>query len=137
MNDFKLDKEQKINPGFTTPDGYFEGFSERLMQQLPKPEVKVVPLYKRKPVWFSAAAGFVVMASLGVWYTNTQPATTTPALPDDAAIENYLMYQVNVNSYDLMQNLDQKDIDELEQTIAISDDAIEEYLATEDVYSLY
>jgi len=136
MNDFKLDKEQKMKPGFTTPDGYFESFSERLMQQLPKAEVKVVPLYKRKPVWLSAAAGFVVMATLGIFYTNTQQ-NATPALPDDSAIENYLMYQVNVNSYDLMQNLDQQDIDELEQSIAISDDAIEEYLATEDVYSLY
>jgi len=136
MNNFKLNEEQKIKLGFTTPDGYFESFSERLMQQLPKPEVKVVPLYKRKPVWFSAAAGFAVMATLGIFYTNTQQKTT-PALPDDAAIENYLMYQVNVNSYDLMQNLDQQDIDELEQTIAISDEAIEEYLATEDVYSIY
>lgn len=137
MNDFKLNEEQKIKPGFTNPDNYFESFSDKLMQQLPKREVKVVPLYKRKPVWFSAAAGFVVMATLGVFYTNTQQSTTTPALPDDAAVENYLMYQVNVNSYDLMQNLNQQDIDELEKSIAISDDAIKEYLATEDVYSLY
>ncbi|MXN90440.1 hypothetical protein GR160_04305 [Flavobacterium sp. Sd200] len=136
MNDFKLDEGRKIKPGFTTPDGYFDNFTEKLMQQLPERKVKTVPLYKRKPVWFSAAAGFIVMATVGVFYTNSQNPTT-PTQPDDAAIENYLVYQANVNSYDLMQHLDQNDIDELEKSITISDDAIEEYLATEDVYSLY
>lgn len=137
MNEFKLNEEQKIKSGFITPHNYFEDFTERIMQQLPKPDVKVVPLYRRKPVWFSAAAGFVLMASLGIFYTSTQQTINDQSLPDDDAVENYLMYQVNVNSYDLMQNLDQQDLDELEQNIAISDDAIEEYLATEDVYSLY
>ena len=131
MNDFKLNEGQKITTGFTTPTDYFENFTERLMQQLPKQDVKVVPLYKRKPVWFSAAAGFIVMVTLGVVYTT---ATATITQPDDAAIENYLVYQANVNSYDLMQNLDQKDIDELEKSIVINDDAIKDYLTNEDVY---
>ena len=131
MNDFKLNDGPKITPGFTTPDDYFEGFTNRLMQQLPKQEVKVVPLYKRKPVWFSAAAGFIIMVTLGVFYTTT---TSTVSQPDDAAIENYLVYQANVNSYDLMQNLDQQDIDELEESIVINDDAIKDYLTNEDVY---
>jgi len=132
MNDFKLNEGRKITPGFTTPENYFESFTNRLMQQLPVQEVKVVPLYKRKPVWLSAAAGFIIMATLGVFY-NTTTATIAPQ-PDDAAIENYLVYQANVNSYDLMQHLDQKDIDELEKSIVINDDAIKDYLANEDVY---
>ena len=132
MNDFKLNNGPKITPGFTIPDTYFESFTNRLMQQLPKQEVKVVPLYKRKPVWFSAAAGFVIMATLGVFYTTI--TSTAPSQPDDAAIENYLVYQANVNSYDLMQNLDQQDIDELEKSIVINDDAIKDYLTNEDVY---
>ena len=131
MNDFKLNEGQKITPGFTTPDDYFENFTNRLMQQLPKHEAKVVPLYKRKPVWFSAAAGFIIMVTLGVFYTTT---TSAVSQPDDAAIENYLVYQANVNSYDLMQNLDQQDIDELEESIVINDDAIKDYLTNEDVY---
>jgi len=130
MNDFKLNEGQKITTGFTTPDDYFESFTNRLMQQLPKQEVKVVPLYKRKPVWFSAAAGFIIMVTLSVFYTTG----TATSQPDDAAIENYLVYQANVNSYDLMQNLDQQDIDELEESIVINDDAIKDYLTNEDVY---
>jgi len=130
MNDFKLNEGKKITTGFTTPNDYFENFANRLMLQLPNQQVKVVPLYKRKPVWFSAAAGFIVIITLSVFYT----IGTKSAQPDDAAIENYLVYQANVNSYDLMQNLNQQDIDELEESIVINDDAIKDYLTNEDVY---
>lgn len=135
MNDFKLHEGGKINPGFTTPNGYFEDFTKRLMQQLPKPEVKVVPLYKRKPVWLSAAAAFIIMLTLGIFFTTA--TSTATAQPDQAAIENYLVYQTNLNSYDLMQHLDQEDINELEQQIVVSDDAIEDYLDNENTYTTY
>lgn len=135
MNDFKLNEGGKIIPGFTTPDGYFEDFTERLMQQLPEPEVKVVPLYKRKPVWLSAAAAFIIMLTLGIFFTTATGTATTQ--PDQAAIENYLVYQTNLNSYDLIQHLDQEDINELEQQIVISDDAIEDYLDNENTYTTY
>jgi len=129
MNDFKLVKGQKIFTGFTTPNDYFDNFNNAIMGQLPVREVKIVPLYKRKPVWLSAAAGFIVIAGLSVLYT-----TNMASQPDDAAIENYLVYQANVNSYDLMQNLDQNDIDELEKSIVINDNQIRDYLVDEDVY---
>ena len=131
MNDFKLNEGQKITTGFTTPTDYFENFTERLMQQLPKQDVKVVPLYKRKPVWFSAAAGFIIMLTVGVLFATN---TTKTAQPDDAAIEHYLVYDANVNSYDLMQNLDQQDIDKLKGSIVVSDDALKDYLTGQDVY---
>jgi hypothetical protein len=135
MNDFKLNEGEKISPGFTTPDGYFENFTERLMQQLPQPEIKVVPLYKRKPVWLSAAAAFMVMLTLGIFFT-TATGTTTKQ-PDQAAIENYLVYQTNLSSYDLIQHLDDEDIKELEQQIVINDDAIEDYLDDQNIYTTY
>jgi hypothetical protein len=129
MNDFKLDKGQKISTGFTIPNDYFDNFTNSVMCQLPVRGVKIVPLYKRKPVWLSAAAGFIVIAGLSVLYT-----TNMASQPDDAAIVNYLVYQANVNSYDLMQNLDQNDIDELEKSIVINDEQIRDYLVDEDVY---
>jgi hypothetical protein len=135
MKDFKLNEGEKIDPGFTTPDGYFENFTERLMQQLPRPEVKVVPLYKRKPVWLSAAAAFMIMLTLGVFFT-TATGTTTKQ-PDQAAIENYLVYQTNLSSYDLIQHLDDEDIKQLEQQIVINDDAIEDYLDDQNIYTTY
>ncbi|AWH85745.1 hypothetical protein HYN59_11775 [Flavobacterium album] len=129
MNNFRLDKEPKITSGYKAPDGYFDSFTERLMQQLPQQEAKVIPLYKRKPVWLSVAASFIIMLTLGVFLTTN---TSTPQ-PDDEAIESYLAYQTNINSYDLMQHLDTQDIAELEQSIPVSDEAIEEYLSDESI----
>lgn len=136
MNNFKLDKSQKIKTGFTAPDAYFESFTDRLMQQLPQPEVKVVALYRRMPVWLSAAAAFVVMFTVGLFFiTNTTAARASQ--PDSAAIENYLVYQTNVNSYDLIDHLNTQDIKELEASITLNDDAIKDYLTEEDVYTTY
>lgn len=129
MNDFRLDKEPKITAGFKVPDAYFDSFTERLMQQLPQQEVRVIPLYKRKPVWLSAAASFIIMFMLGIFFTTN---TATPQ-PDDAEIESYLTYHAGMSSYDLMQHLDTQDIAELEQSIPVSDEAIEEYLSDESI----
>lgn len=128
MKSFKLDNEPKIPAGFTAPDGYFDSFTNRLMQQLPTPEVKVVPLYRRAAVWISGVAAILVIA-LGVSLYFRMDAKT--AQPDDSAIEQYLVYQTNLSSYDLMHNLDHKDFEELEQSIAINDEAIEDYINNE------
>jgi hypothetical protein len=105
------------------------------MQGLPKQEPKVVPLYKRKPVWMSAVAAIFVIA-LGlsiVWKSNIDNATVQP---DDATIENYLAYQDDITQEDIIQGLNQQDIKELEASIPISDEAIENYLSTKD-YDIY
>lgn len=133
MKPFKLDNETKITPGFKIPEAYFDDFTERLMQQLPTQETKVIPLYKRKHVWISAVAAIFVIA-LGVsilWKSNS-----TTALPDDTAIENYLSYQEDITQDDIIQGLNQEDINELEASIALSDEAIENYLSTKD-YNIY
>jgi len=132
MNDFKLDNGPKIPSGFKAPEGYFESFTERMMEKLPVQEdVKVIPIYKRKPVWLSVAASFAILLGLGVFYTLN---TATTEQPDAAAIENYLVYQANMNSYELMQVLDHQDINELEQSIAVNEEAIEDYLNDENIY---
>jgi len=131
MEPFKLDNHPKIKPGFKTPEGYFDGLTEKIMQGLPeRHEARVVPLYRRTPVWLSAVAAiFIIALSLSLYFR--MDAT---AQPDEAAIENYLVYHTNINSYDLMQNLDATDIKELEQSIALSDEAIEDYLSTQNTY---
>lgn len=131
MKDFKLHEEDKIKAGFTAPDGYFENFTERLMAQLPQePRVTVVPLYRRRPVWFSAAAAFIILLGAGWFFMPDKKA----AQPDDTAIENYLVYSTNISTYDLAQQLDDQDIKQLKASLAISDEAIEDYLLYEDIY---
>jgi len=137
MNEFKLNDGHKLKPGFRTPpDGYFEAFTEKVIAQLPKPEPKVLPLYRRKPVWLSVAAIFILMLGFGIFF-RSMLFTPQTAQPDAEAIENYLVYQQGISSYDLTQQLDQKDIEELEAAIdvsGISNEAILDYLTYEDVY---
>tara|TARA_B100001105_G_C22312758_1_gene408872 strand:+ start:214 stop:627 length:414 start_codon:yes stop_codon:yes gene_type:complete len=133
MSDFRLDNEHKITSGFKVPDSYFESFTERLIEQLPEhEEPRVIPLYKRKPVWMSMAASFVILLATGIFLT-TNTSINDIAQPDNAAIEHYLVYQANINSYDLMQNLNTQDLAEMEQSIPVSDEAIEEYLYDETI----
>lgn len=128
MSDFRFDNEPRIKSGYKAPDAYFERFADRLTKQLPeREEPKVIPLYKKKPVWLSAAASFAILLATGIFLT-TNTGTPQEAQPDNSAIENYLVYQANINSYDLMQHLDTEDLAELEESIPVSDEAIEEYL---------
>jgi len=135
MKDFKLD-QHKLKTGFKTPDGYFEGLADKVMQQLPEPQARVIPLYRRKPVWLSAAAAFIIMLGFGIFF-RSMLFTTQTVQPDAEAIENYLVYQQGISSYQLSQNLDQQDIAELNATIDVSHisaEDIEDYLSTEDIY---
>jgi len=136
MKEFKINEKDKIKSGFTTPENYFEGFTDRLMVQLAKPEVKpdpkVIPLYKRMPGWLSAAAVFIVLMTAGWFFLlNVQE---TENQPDDAAIETYLVYNTNASTYDIAQQLSQQDIDNLEASLAVSDEAIKEYLLYDNLY---
>ena len=47
MNNFELNKIPKIESGFKTPDYYFDSFSEKIMQQLPERNQKVIPLFSK------------------------------------------------------------------------------------------
>lgn len=135
MSEFNLENHPKLKPGFRTPDGYFESFADRLSERLPvTPGPRIVPFYRRRPVWIGTAAVFVLLMGLALYFKAFTPQEAT-AQSDAEAIENYLVYQQGINSYDLMQNLDVQDIKEIEASLDnISDDAIEEYLSTEDVY---
>ena len=134
MKNFKLDNEPKIKSGFKAPDEYFDTLSDTILEQLPKEETKVVSLYKRKPIWLSAAAVFILLIGGGLFLKlNTTPTTIQP---DEVDIEDYLAYQANI-SYDLYENLNNEDIQELEQSIVISNEEIETYISTQNNYDIY
>lgn len=133
MERFKLDENNKIKQGFNPPDAYFDNFTERLMQQLPEKETRVIPLYRRASVWISSVAAVLILALGLTIYFRSNPAT---AQPDGTSIENYLAYQSNISSYDIIQQLDQQDIDELEASLSMNDvnhDAVEQYLYDQNI----
>ncbi|MBS7233990.1 hypothetical protein KHA90_23565 [Flavobacterium psychroterrae] len=128
MKAFKLENEPKIATGFKTPENYFDDFSAKVLQQISEEkEVKVIPIYKRKKVLSLLAAAVVVIAMMIPIVNNYN--NTSKELDEDT-LETYLAYQSNLNQYDLIQNLDAKDIKKLSKNVAIEDETLEDILAT-------
>jgi len=129
MKEFKLENEPKITAGFKTPDHYFDNFSAKVLEQINEgePEVKVIPLYKRKKVISIAAAAAIFIAFLIPTANHYYKASKEL---DEATLETYLAYQSNLNQYDLIKELDTKDIDKLNKNVALEDETLEDILAT-------
>ncbi|WKL50086.1 hypothetical protein Q1W71_09985 [Flavobacterium pectinovorum] len=128
MKPFKLENEPKITTGFKTPDHYFDDFSAKVLQQINETkEVKVIPIYKRKNV-LSMLAAAVVFIGLLIPIVNNYNNTSKEL--DEATLETYLTYQSNLNQYDLIKELDTKDIDKLNKSVAIEQETLEDILSS-------
>lgn len=128
MKTFKLENEPKITTGFKTPDHYFDDFSAKVLQQINETkEVKVIPIYKRKNV-LSMLAAAVVFIGLLIPIVNNYNNTSKEL--DEATLETYLTYQSNLNQYDLIKELDTKDIDKLNKSVAIEQETLEDILSS-------
>ncbi len=127
MKTFKLENESKIESGFKTPEHYFENFSSKIMQQLPKNEPKVISIFeKRKRIIFAFAAVLVIGLMIP-FYTNLSTSTTEL---DENTLENYITYQSNMNQYDIISELELEDIDKIKTSIPIEDETIVDLLTT-------
>ncbi|MNQ24361.1 hypothetical protein D3C85_375560 [compost metagenome] len=127
MKAFKLENEPKIKTGFKAPDHYFDDLSAKVLQQINEKEVKVIPLYKRKKVLSLVAAAAIVIA-LMIPVVNNYNATSKNL--DEATLENYLSYQSNLNQYDLIKELDTKDIDKLGKSVVLEQETLEDILSS-------
>lgn len=125
MNDFKLDRESKIDTGFTTPEGYFDAFQQKMMQNLPVEEPKVISIFAKRRAWVMSAAAVLVLALMVPVYTNFYK---TDEEIDAASIESYIAYQSNISQYDLINLLDSEDIQSLDVDLALEDQTIEDIL---------
>ncbi len=125
MKDFKLDNEPKITSGFTTPDGYFDAFSEKVLAQLPKQEPKVISIFSsRKTLYYAAAAILILMLSVPLY---TKYSTQEEEI-DSATLENYLAYQSNISEEEIVDLLQQEDLDKMKLEFNVDDAAIEDAL---------
>lgn len=128
MKAFKLENEPKIGTGFKTPENYFDDFSTKILQQVnEEKETKVIPIYKRKKVLSFLAAAVVVIALMIPVVNNYN--NTSKELDEDT-LETYLSYQSNLNQYDLIKELDSKDIDKLGKGVALEQETLEDILAS-------
>ena len=127
MKAFKLENEPKITTGFKTPEHYFNALSERVLQQINEQEVKVIPIYKRKRVLTLLAAAVIVIA-LMIPIVNNYNNTSKEL--DENTLETYLTYQSNLNQYDLINQLDSKDIESLNKNVALEQETLEDILSS-------
>ncbi len=125
MNEFKLDNEPKITTGFTFPEIYFDDFSEKLMQQLPATEPKVISIWAKNRKWMYAVAA-VLALSLDISYIFV--AQTEGVDASDTAIENYLSYHSTLTDDDIVELLEKEDLEKLEISTSLEDEAIEDIL---------
>ncbi|WP_456313125.1 hypothetical protein [Pseudomonas shirazensis] len=127
MKAFKLENEPKIATGFKTPDDYFDNFSTKVLQQINDREAKVIPLYKQKKVIAMLVAAIVIMALMIPIINNYNNKAKDL---DEATLETYLSYQSNLNQYDLIKELDSKDIDKLSKSVALEQETLEDILSS-------
>jgi hypothetical protein len=120
MKMFNLDNEPKIETGFKTPENYFESFEAKMMAQLPKEKPKVIAFPVRKLYIFSAIAAIILAFIAIPTYFNSSTRE------ESISVESYLSYQLTTE--DIIEKLTLDDIVALENTLALSDDDLEDYL---------
>lgn len=133
MKTFKLDNEPKIESGFKTPDHYFDTFSERVMQQLPKEEPKIISIFSKRKTWIYVAAAVLILGLSIPVYNNFK--NSSPEI-DQATLENYITYHSNVSDIDIVNLLDEKDIQKIKIDLDIDDKEIENELAEDNSLDL-
>lgn len=127
MNEFKLNKEPKIDSGFKIPENYFEDFSAKVINQLNEKETKVISLFSIKKIWYYAAAAILIVGlMIPLLQQNNQKTTEI----DQTTIENYLADNASISDDELLELLDESDIQKLKSAYVIEDNTIEEMLST-------
>jgi len=117
--------------GFKIPEGYFETFESRLFDRLntevkqPKKNTRILRLPTTRR-YGSIAAAIALLLGVGLFVKQSISSTISTE-----ALESYLEYnQVYTLSNDYIQSFDEKDIKELEQSIDVSQKAINDYVQT-------
>lgn len=134
MKEFKLDNEPKITSGFTTPEGYFDAFSERMMSKIIKDETKIVSISISRKKWFFAVAAVLILA-LSVPLFNTILPTTNE--PDQDTLENYITYRSEISENDLVDLLEKEDLEKMNVDYNLQDETTEDLLLTNSNFEHY
>lgn len=122
MKKFDLHNDPKIETGFKVPENYFESFEDRLLQQLPDNEVRVISLWQKRTTWISAVAA-VFAVSLGVWLYNSNQTTEF-----ENNAETYLAYQSDITTEDIAAQLTDADITNFEKELGLYGTESEAYV---------
>jgi hypothetical protein len=126
MIEFKLDNEPKITSGFTTPGGYFDSFSEKMMAQLPEKSTKIISIDRNRKRWLFAVAAVLILA-LSVPVFNQLNSNSTEL--DQQTLEDYITYNSGISQNELIDLLEKEDIEKMNVDYNIQDKELEELLS--------
>lgn len=127
-----LQQESLKKYPFGVPEGYFEGFSERLQQRIMEEESSRVPVRRIGTVtrWMAMAAAVLAAALITTFIVRFASSNreTDGYYPDMAILEELQVFDDDRYLYDLIE----EEAPELNEEEAFVSQAIE-YLATNDV----
>ena len=130
MKEFKINDENKITSGFTTPEGYFENFTIDLQnnESHQKTDRKVISINTKR--WLTSVAAVLIVAISVTIYTKLVIEKTE----DSIEMENYISNHSDISQYDLITLLDEKDIENLSVEMNFnSTETEEEYENTNEI----
>ena len=122
MKEFKINNENKITSGFTTPEGYFDNFTIDLnnTESHLNTDKKVISINTKR--WLTSVAAVLIVAlSVSVY---TKLVIEKPE--DSIEMENYISNHSEISQYDLITLLDKKDIENLSVEMNASNPKTEE-----------
>lgn len=126
MKPFNLENHPKIQPGFTTPEGYFEQFSENLLSKISQEEKPLISIFSRNKKWFMAVAAILI---LGIMIPFLNKAGNENQALDNASIENYLAYQTTITPEELISTMSNEDFEAIETDLNLDEAALENTLS--------
>lgn len=124
MNDFNWDSEKKTNSGFKTPDGYFDAFPQKLMQQLPAAEPKVISIWERNKKWIYGAVA-VIALSVSIPVADYLRSDT---VANPAEMEQYLSLHSTITDDDLIELISREAAENAPTEATIDNAAVEDAL---------
>lgn len=111
---------------FKVPEDYFANLESRVLANIDSsitPIPKVVPLYKNRYIWTTAAAAIALLFGIKFFFT---PNSNT--LNKDS-IESYLEYNQSFSlNNDIINALDEEDFNDLKDNIEIKQSQIDHYV---------
>jgi hypothetical protein len=128
-----LQQEALTKNPFGVPEGYFEGFADRLQQRIKEEESSRVPVRKIGTTtrWLAMAAAVLAAALITTTIVRLTSSNgdTNGFYPDQALLEQMQLLEDDRYLYELLEEEENADLDEED---AFASQAIE-YLATNDV----
>lgn len=110
--------DKKIEPGFKTPDNFFENFEKNILEKITdeKPVIQLSLWKKNKKLFISAAAILVVSVGITFLYNNNETIITSETI----AYEDIL--QLN----DWESELTDREIAQISNELLIDESSLEE-----------